>query len=272
MDIRNIFKRKEKNKILWCWKYEGMLQDSSDIIEPCLKNLPPYWKNLRKNYDEGKTIKFRNLVHRHDVEDMDKDEKEELIKDLKDEKIWSQGNGISRINASTCPSFNDIFKNCYVFKTPVSFYIEGNKDGIQITSRDKRVLDIESHSLSSQLWGDFNPNLISVKFQMTTSVKTSRKKTKMIFLDNVYYTDLPFRVIPGVLELSPNSPTSFNLNTTIDKRFFEHKEKYSKLVKAGTVLAMIYMPDGILDIEDKNFSPSYRKYFLADGINQLNKK
>lgn len=273
MDIRNIFKKKEKNKILINWEWLGEKQDYNQLIEKCSKNLPSYWKNLNKNFDQEKSIRFRFLMDqklRFDRDGIEGKERDKLEKDLETEDVWSQGNGISRLNASTCPSFGEIFKNCYVFKSPVDFYIKADKNGMHITSRDPEVFDIMSHSLSGQLWGNFNTNIINVKFETKATIRTSIKNTKMVFLDSIFYTDLPFRVMPGVLEVSCDYTTSFNLNTFIDQRFFN--KEYTKLVKAGTPLAMLYMPDGILDIESKEFPTSFRKYFFADHIKKLNEK
>jgi len=273
MGIRDIFKKKEKNKFLINWEWLGDKQDYNQLIEKCSKNLPPYYKNLSKNFDKEKSIRFRFLMDqksKFDREGIEGEEREKLIEDIDKEDTWSQGGGISRLNASTCPSFGEIFKNCYVFKSPVDFYIKADKNGMQITSRDPDVFDVTTHSLSGQLWGNFNPNIINVKFETKATIKTTIKNTKMVFLDNIFYTDLPFRVMPGVLEISCKYSTSFNLNTFIDQRFFN--KEYTKLVKAGTPLAMLYMPDGVLDIESKSFSTNYRKYFMGDYIKKLNEK
>ena len=90
-------------------------------------------------------------------------------------------------------------------------------------------------------------------------------------LDNIFYSDLPFKVMPGVLPIDPKYPVALNINTTIDKRLFKEK-KYTKLVKAGTPLAMLYVPDGILDLENKKIKMSYKKHFIADHIKKLNEK
>lgn len=276
MDIRKIFRKKEKNEILIDWEPAlGMLQEGSvdinEIIEKCSKNMPPYWYNLQKGFNLEKTLKFHSMANLNLNIKKEKEKFDEIHKEPGNDKIWDQGNGISRVNASTCPSFNEIFKNSYILKTPVDFFIEVERNKIKILSSNERVLEIASHPLKEQLWGDFNKNLINIKFEMKAFIKTLNKRTNMVFLDNIFYSDLPFRVMPGILPIDPKYPVAINLNTTMDKRFFERK-KYTKLVKAGSPLAMLYMPSGILDLKIKRLGMPYQKYFIADHIKKINKK
>ena len=250
MDIKNIFKKKEKNKLLINWKVADKLQKDniSDLFEKCSKHMPPYWDELKKDFDLGKTVKA-------DI----------------DNQFCYKENGRSRLNASTCPSFIEIFKNSYLLKAPVEFYVEINDNGIEIQSSNQAILNVNSHDLEAQLWGNFNPNVMNIKFELfDVAVKTLNKSTKIVILDNIFYTDIPFRVLPGVLPLSPKYPLSFNLNTTIDKRLISQGKKYTKLVKAGTPLAMFYMPDGVLDISCEEIDFSYKKAFIGDYIKKLN--
>lgn len=252
MNILNIFKKKEKNKLLISWKVSGELQKDniSDLFEKCSKHMPPYWNKLKEGFDLGKTIKANT-----------------------DDDFYIKENKRSRLNASTCPSFVEIFKNSYLLKTPVEYYIEMDNNGISVTSSNPKVMNINSHDLKTQLWGSFNPNVRNIKFEFfDLTAKTLNKSTKAIMIDNIFYTDLPFRVLPGVLPLSSKYPSSFNLNTTIDRRLISKGEKYTKLVKAGTPLAMFYMPDGVLDINVEEINLYYKKAFIADTIKKLNEK
>ena len=155
----------------------------------------------------------------------------------------------------------------------MELYVEMDNNGIAIQSSNPSIISANSHDLRTQLWGDFNPNIMNIKFELfNVAAKTLNKSTKAVMLDNIFYTDLPFRVLPGVLPLSPKYPIALNLNTTIDKRSISQGKKYSKLVKAGTPLAMFYMPDGILDIGYEELDFSYKKAFIGDHIKKLNEK
>ena len=267
MDIRKIFKKKEKNKLLLNWKIKGVLQESNvdDLIQKCSKKMPPYWGKLTEDFDLEKTIKLEKFIP---VKNSPHDKDREYFLEN-----WKKKNGFSRANASTCPSFNEIFKNSYILKTPVDLYVEIDKKGIIVTSSNSDIIDVANHDLQTQLWGGFNPNLLNVKFEIFgVMAKTLNKSSKIIMLDNIYYSDLPFRVMPGILPLSPKYPVSFNLNTTIDRRFFNLEEKYTKLIKSGTPLAMFYMPDGVLDIKIQEIPQPNKKYFIADHMKKLNEK
>lgn len=269
MNILNVFKKKEKNKLLVSLEEESI--NINEIIEKCSKNMPPYWDKLRRNFNLEKTIKFHSMANLN----LDIKEENEKFYEIHNEpgndEIWNQDNGISRVNASTCPSFVEIFKNSYVLKTPVEFYIEVEGNKIKILSSNKKILGTASHPLKEQLWGDFNEDLINIKFEIAAVVKTLNKRINIVMLDNIFYSDLPFKVMPGVLPIDPKYPVALNINTTIDKRLFKEK-KYTKLVKAGTPLAMLYVPDGILDLENKKIKMSYKKHFIADHIKKLNEK
>ena len=211
MNIKNIFKKKRKNKLLFHLFNNSEEIEINDILEPCSSNYPPYWKDLSKNQSLSTYVKNRNYINQFDrglisEEEMDKISTPDFV---------YLGNGRSRINAGVCPSFVNIFKNSYIYKTPCEIYVEGNENGIEVYPSDPEVLAITSHPLSAQLWGDFNNNLTNIKFNIQCVVKTTYKNARMIFLDSIYYSDLPFKVMPGVLDVSSKYTVSFNINTTI---------------------------------------------------------
>lgn len=271
MDIKSLFKKKEKNKLLVNWKWEGTLQKSNDILEPCSKNMPPYWKGLSKNFSPESLVKYRGFVDRlNQQQGVSKEERKNINTEVRESGIWNLGNNVSRINASSCPSFVEIFKNSYVYKAPCDLYVKIDNKGWDITSRNKKLFDIASHSLPVQLWKGFNDNISNIKFQSDLYIQTSLKNSKIIFLDNIYHSDLPFSVMPGVAEVSSKFAVNMNLNTFIDRRKFLNNS-YKKIIKAGTVLALIYMPDGILPIKDCELSPSPPKHFIGDYFKKLKK-
>ena len=276
MNIRNIFKRREKNKLLVSWEPGiGMREenaiDISEVIEKCSKNMPPYWNKLGENFDEEKSINFHgmNILNTH----LGRSKKEfyDNYGKLHGDGLWNKGNNISRINASTCPSFIEILKNSYIIKTPVELYIKTDGVGLDVISSNPSVCGASSHPLNRQLWGNFNKNLLNIKFEIMANVKTLNKRTNMVMFDSIYYTDLPFKVMPGILPVNPKYPIDLNINTTIDKRLFKH-QKYTKLIKAGTPLAMFYVPDGILNLESSRLGLRYKRYFIADFFKKLNEK
>jgi len=271
MDIRNIFRKKEKNKLLISTPGLDGNQDLINALQPCSRNLPPYWKDLTKGNSWIETIRFKNDLDKLNDSNFNLDEKRKINEKLKKNNGGILKNGRSMINASTCPSFVEIFKNSFLIKTPCEIFVDIDNNNINVESAEKYLLDISFHDLNNQLWGDFNPNLRNIKFSLPYRIKTSEKRAKLVFLDNVYYSDLPFKVMPGVVSIDNKFVSHFNLNTTIDRRYFKNNN-YQKIIKVGTPLAMIYMPDGLLDLEFTQFPEEPKIHFIGDYLKKLQNK
>ena len=139
MNILNIFKKKEKNKLLVSWKWEGNLQNSSDILEPGFKNIPSYWKNLSKGFSLKSSIEYKSLINKLNSKDISEEETNNIKSIINKSKIWNLGNNTSRINASHCPSFVELFKNSYVYKSPCDIYVKIDDKGFNIISTNEKT-------------------------------------------------------------------------------------------------------------------------------------
>jgi len=239
--------------------------DLEDIVVPIKGNFPNYWKYLRKDKQSIKdAAEFAHLEH-----------KQHMKKEIPGDKFPYLQNkfGRSTTNAMFCPSFLELFNNSFLLKAPCEILIDiDSKAGkMDIVPIDGRLMYIQRHNLRDQLWGDHNDNLINVKFAANWMIRTTSKPTKLVFFDPTYFTDQPYSVMPGVLPVVPHHEVSLNLNVFFDKREFSEKH-YTKIIKKGEVLSLIYMPDGILPLERYDFIGKGRQHFLMDYLKILKQK
>jgi len=259
-------KNKDKNKILISFadlNHIGLDMDLEDLIVPVKGNYPTYWKDLRPDR-MAKTDKaeFANLQHRF-YNGKDKPDKHKF-------PYQQNSKGRSTINVLHCPSFVEIFKNSFLIKAPcdIMLDIDKNTSTIKVFPIDEGKIEIQRHSLRDQLWGDFNHDIINVKFSGRWSIKTTTAPARMIFMDPVYWGAMPYRCMPGVLPVVPNREVSLNLNVSFDKKDLSDKH-HTKLINKGDVLSMVYMPDGLLEFEKVHFFKKGRMHFVNDYIKTL---
>lgn len=259
-----IWKKEKKNKLLFSdVSVIGGIK-SEEVLSPSMEKLPSYWSKLNKGIAIDEKMLFFKFMRKFNAA-QNPQVKQQINNYINDNKIDVTKDGRSKINAAVCPSFVDIFRNSYIFKTPCEIYVEITDKGYDVHSANSEVMQVNRHDLKSQLWGNHNPNLFNIKFGGNWLVKTTQKTTKIVFFDNILYNDLPFRVMPGVLKVTNKFSSFLNLNTYIDRRNIPSKG-YTKILKTGTPLGLLYMPDGLLEIEDKRFEESGKRYFMGDYL------
>ena len=207
-----MFRWKSKKNKLILYLNESTNIDVDDIIIPAKLELPQWWKKLKP---------FNS-------------------------KLISSSNPPTP-NVKQCPSFHELFSNSYLLKAPTDLIIETNKDGLKSLSPTP-FFRAEFHS-PSQIKG-WNSNKQNIKFELNFPIKLTNKTHKFIYLSPTYYNNFPFEVIPGVLKLIPNTILNFAVNTmfNIDKNNLNNKF----FIEKGTILCMLYCPEGLVDIEVKD--------------------
>jgi hypothetical protein len=263
------WKKKKENKLQFSFIHlnkQFLDVDMEDIVVPVKGNYPDYWKYLRKDKMSQKEMaEFAHLEHRfHNKKASQKDGKFPYL---------SNKFGRSTTNAMFCPSFLELFNNSFLLKAPCEILIDitPKESRMDVVPIDSKLMYIQRHSLRGQLWGDHNDDLINVKFAANWMIRTTTKPTKLVFLDPTYFNSQPYSVMPGVLPVVPHHEVSLNLNVVFDKRRFGG-ENYTKIIKKGEVLSLVYMPDGILPFERHDFIGKGRQHFLMDYLKILKQK
>lgn len=216
-----------KNKLLVDYdqkKYPNI--PLNDIIVPTIRELPNWYKNLNSFLYKNDQEKVQRIINK---------------KPLTTLKV--------------CPSFIELFKNSFIVKAPCDLTIEITPQEFKSFSLLPNLFTALNHPKSQM--GQFGERFINIKFTFHLSYKPTKKDLNLIPLNPIYYNDLPFDVLPGYLNIPyfTHGGYPININTVfpIDKL----NDTNTFIIEKGTVLAMLYCPEGIPKLEiDTNLTPN----------------
>lgn len=221
-----------------------------EILVPAMNFLPKWWMNLKGN-----------LVSSD----------EDLAHMMADMQVLS--------TAKRCPSFIELFKKSFVIKTPCDLIIDIDWRQKMIQSRTNLpLIDLwvspawqvpkpdeapESsfykagfHDLS-QL-GEFNENLINIKFNINVFLTSNNEDLELIFMDPIYWKDtsneffMNLKTLPGILPLKKEGyplPINTNCVLTIPKQWDNDRQSF--VIRKDTVIGMLYSPYKKLSLKYK---------------------
>ena len=173
------------------------------------------------------------------------------------------------LNVSTCPSFVDLFKKSLLYKSPCDILIEVQNRNLTVTlpENSNDWFHISTHSDYDgidQMGTMWNNNLKN--FKLNTPVKISgNSKFEGIFMDPMYYNyNTNLRVAPGTLTITRDYTLQPNLNMFIDI-----SEDSKTHIKAGEVLALVYFPNGVPRLKEKELKDTPKRKFIGDYLSRL---
>jgi len=229
-----MFKKKEKQVILFDIVDERSNIRLSDYFIPTKEFKPKWFKNLKQNIDPT--------------------------------------NGMG--NVITCPSFIELFKNSYTYVSPCDINIEVSRLGHRAILPDPKWFMFDSHThknnAPSQMGKEWPRDLYNLKFVPRMFITTNIGKVNMVIVPAFFHNPYPDIIIaPGIFELTPSVTINPNLNTFIDLKDIKNNDSKKIKVKAGDPLAMFYFPNGILDIKKSTVEEIPRKKFFLDHSTKI---
>jgi hypothetical protein len=209
----------------------------------------------------------------------------EWYKSLPTKKLIDMVGKIFILNAKTCPSFVDIFKNSMTFISPSDIMIEYGKSGMKFSTPEPGYewFLIESHTWKrvdtntyirdksanqmGELWGE---GIHNIKIGTPVWFCTKYNKAKVIFMPNMYYNQKSeLSVAPGVLELIPKEPMRISVNFFVDVSNLGPSETKTILIKKGEPLAMLYFPSGLHEFEKTDIHGGFRSKFYGNWLSKI---
>ena len=179
-------------------------------------------------------------------------------------------------NVKSCPSFQQLFQDSYTFVSPCDFEIEVGRQGHRILQANSIWWKIDSHTNiqnhPSQMGLEWDKDLYNVKFGPNILISTNVGKLTVMSLPPFYYNPRSEIIIPpGVFDITPSINMQLNLNTFIDLKGMSVTDSKTIKIKAGQPLAMLYLPQGTLDLERTTLHSQPRKKFFGDYKEKLKK-
>ena len=231
-----MFKKKPKQIILWDVVDKNYETPITDYIIPTQQLQPKWYKNLKQVVDPR--------------------------------------SGVG--NVKSCPSFQQLFKDSYTFISPCEFEVEVARQGHRINQPDNIWFKTASHTnlqnIPSQMGLEWDKDFYNLKFGPNIMISTNVGKLTIISLPPFYDNPRSDIIIPpGVFDITPSVNLQLNLNTFIDLKGLATTESKTIKVKQGQPLAMLYLPQGVLDFERTTLHTQPRKSFFGDYQNKIKK-
>lgn len=186
-------------------------------------------KSIRSWFEEKKELYFNNKIDYETLND--------------------QINLNSYATAKVCPGIKDLLNNSYLIKTPVDIHLSIHEDNSfywNVPSKSSSGLNISSHSRDQFVSGDLFKDKLNIKFELPVLLTTNN--IPYAFFQPTYHTNADWEVVPGVITGKHTRLQELNVNTLfpIPKSGTEHY-----MIKAGTVLGYIWLPEKTKMIEAK---------------------
>lgn len=139
------------------------------------------------------------------------------------------------LTAKNCPGIKTLFKQSFLITTPCDIHISINKERemIVFNMSDEKLISLSTHN-DKQYKTKNNKlfeNRINVKFEIPIYMHS---QNNWIFMQPTYHSDVPWEVMPGVVN---TGYTALNVNTLFP---FETKDY---LIKKGTPLCYLYFDE-----------------------------
>ena len=209
-----------------------------DVIEPCLKSQPEWWKALRID----------------------------MMKNIGQEK---------KLNVKTCPAFIELFKNSYVIKSPCDWLFEAKPGEYwKFQTSNEKLATAEDHDLDIQMNSFSNGSLYNFKLRLPASIKSAKGsgQINLVHMQPSYHNyNFPLTVMPGIMPLIEDTHVNLNINYV-----YENAKHIKFMCKKGDVLAYLYCAEKTLPPFNINLSDSYGYWtwfinkFRGSYLNKLN--
>jgi hypothetical protein len=184
-----------------------------------------------------------------------------IVECRKNKPTWvSEASKRDFATAALCPSFVMMFKNSFLIKCPSQVEIsvpQGGK-GTRINTNPEQM-EIEGHDVVGQMGPGFS-DYISMKIGIRCFLHTDTP-CMPLFLSAFYYapqTGNGLQAMQGILPLNDKVKQKLNINMMIHKRNLQESLTQGKgvyTIRAGTPLALLYFPDGLPQLELRDFDP-----------------
>lgn len=235
--------KKKKNKSIDTIISPTILEDNKEdfvknIIEPCLKSQPEWWKALRIN----------------------------MMKDVGQEE---------KLNVKTCPAFIELFKNSYVIKSPCDWLFEAKPGEYwKFHTSNDNLAQSEDHDFNLQMNSFSNGSIYNFKLKLPVSIKSTKGsgRINLVYIQPYYHNyKFPLTVMPGIFPLIESTLVNLNINYA-----YENAKHIKFMCKKGDVLAYLYctektLPD--LSIKQNNTYGNagwFINKFRGSYLNKLN--
>jgi hypothetical protein len=155
---------------------------------------------------------------------------------------WAEVHSLS--TAKFCPGIHHILDNSILVKSPSDIHITVFKGGSwsYIVPDNRFILLSASHPKEQVTTTKREFNLFEgtsvIKFHLPIHIGLSSSKNTYIYLQPQYHSNLPLRVINGVVHGDYTKILPLNIITTVEDR----GEDYDIIIKKGDVLAYIWGP------------------------------
>ena len=231
-----MFSKKQKQVLLWDIINKDYDTPITDYIIPTQQLQPKWYKNLKQVVDS------------------------------------KSGMG----NVKSCPSFQQLFRDSYTYISPCDFEIEVARQGHRIHQPSDIWWRVATHTniqnQPSQMGLEWDKDFYNVKFGPNIMISTNVGKVTIMSLPPFYNNPRSEIIIPpGVFDITPSITMQLNLNTFIDLKGISVADSKTIKIKSGQPLAMLYLPQGVLDFERTTLKEQPRKTFFGDYQNKLKK-
>ena len=213
--------------------------DLSEILVPAMKMLPEWYKLLNVKED-----------YKHE----------------------------NTLSVKTCISFITLFKNSYLFLSPIDFELKVSRLGYEVITSKKQkhsnFTRITSHThsdvdtavkqghLENQLGPYFDKHYMNIKLDTAMALKSKKGRVDFIHMPPYWWNPAsPLEAVQGVLPILDTYDVGLNINMLVRR----DKTRTIK-VKKGTPLAMYYSPTGLVDFQKKKIKqnmPELGQYPIA---------
>ena len=176
-----------------------------------------------------------------------------------------------------CPSFLDIFKNSFIFKSPFDIAIQYNKQDLEFYHGDRNVnlMGYDSHTdfrkNPSQMGSYWDRDLQNLKMSPGLLTYSKNTKIKYIMMPSTFWNPKFFmQPVPGTVDLLPKITLDMSVNFFLNIQDTQKVTTTKHLIKADEPLALFYFPNGLPQVEfSENVKPIPRKKLVGDYLINL---
>ena len=245
-------------------------------IHWCMKKGDPAYQEQADGSVKPTVLAFKDKVNPVDISDILVPANSHLPQWYKRLNVKTDIENKETLSVKTCVSFINLFKNSYLFLSPVDFSVEVGRNGFRVhIEKDQRNYNfarIVSHTHvdmdqyketgmqgESQLGPWFDKNYMNLKLDTALTLKSPKGRVDLIHMPCFWWNpQSPLQAVQGVLPIIDTYDVSLNINFLVRR-----DETRTITVKKGTPLAMYYSPIGELNFEEHDIVqdiPGISKY------------